>query len=177
MSSQLGDTGIYALLLPWLYWYCDERLGRLFLILLLIGTIIGNLGKNLFALPRPPSHLLIAKKKLHGTSRKSLKSKYSSLVLWTYYLLLLLLLLLSLSLSLLWYWDFGLPSTHSLNAISLSTFVNVWLWQNLDIIKIPTTYIILMNVIFTWIALSTCVSRTFDFLILSTTNFLLFYRN
>jgi hypothetical protein len=65
------------------------------------GTIVGNLGKNLMALPRPPSHLRLKKKQLLGMCANKA----------------IIVAVVNSSL------DFGLPSTHSLNATSLSLFL------------------------------------------------------
>jgi membrane-associated phospholipid phosphatase len=122
IASYLGDTGVYVVLLPWFHWYLDPHLGRLYMWLLFVGTIVGNLGKNLMALPRPPSHLRLKKKQLL---------------------------------------DFGLPSTHSLNATSLSLFLVYWIWSHTQLPATQFNKALGITITLLWIAVSTCVSRLY----------------
>jgi len=64
VSSILGDQIAYVMLLPWLFWVFNPPLGRAFLELLILGTIVGNIVKNCLALPRPPSPPVWTRKRL-----------------------------------------------------------------------------------------------------------------
>lgn len=89
-SSALGDQWSYMVILPLCFWTGDAALGADFTLCLLLGTILGNFAKNVFALPRPPSPPVVL---LQHTMN-----------------------------------DFGFPSVHTLNAVTVSTVLVRYHW-------------------------------------------------
>lgn len=53
--SFLGEEDFYTLLIPFVIWICDFKMGCLLSILMAFGFYIGGFLKNLLCLPRPPS--------------------------------------------------------------------------------------------------------------------------
>ncbi|MBI3636767.1 MAG: hypothetical protein HY216_11265, partial [Candidatus Rokubacteria bacterium] len=49
----LGRIEFYLLVLPFLYWTVDRRLGLRLLLILLLADLLGSLGKLLLHQPRP----------------------------------------------------------------------------------------------------------------------------
>lgn len=103
LASLCGSEVFYTLLLPFIFWTISPELGRMIGSLLTLGIFTGNLLKNLFCLPRPPSPPVWTP----TLDKETLDNR-----------------------------DFGWPSTHSLNAISLPFFALrfflgfVWLWES-----------------------------------------------
>lgn len=117
LASFCGDKLFYITLVPCFFWFGDQKLGRLFAILLTANVYLGNFIKETFMLPRPPSPPCWRSKKEH---------------------------------------DSGLPSTHSMIAISMSTYL-IGYYSQLGLLQV-TTPIILFTIF--WVA-SIVISRMY----------------
>ncbi|XP_049850846.1 probable sphingosine-1-phosphate phosphatase [Schistocerca gregaria] len=116
--SLLGERALYNCLLPYLIWQVDPEFGSLYLLLLTLGTTLGNFLKNFFALPRPPPTALWVHKRLE---------------------------------------DYGIPSTHTTNAVNMSLFITYWFWE--PIVERRLQY--LAVVVITWYIISMVLSRMY----------------
>lgn len=85
-GAALGNEMFYILFLPFLFWCADRTLGRNVILLWCILYYFGQLAKDIFKLPRPPSPPVIA-----------LETHYEA--------------------------EYGLPSTHSMAAISIPFYM------------------------------------------------------
>lgn len=144
--SFLGDQVLYVLLLPWFMWVVDPSFGRLFLLLLITGTSLQPLFLQLVVLPHTltfPRYCVSWIGTTFGNTLKNLIAlpRPPSPPLWSHHK----------------HEDFGMPSTHTMNAVSMSFFLAYWVWPMVP--KGTAQYLVLLGVL--WYTSSMFVSRMY----------------